>query len=563
MGQSKIDIRSALLGACLAWICLGCNSTSIPEQSSKRVPVSNSADESTSATESTSADEATQPETDLPEGDVATFGAGCFWCVEAVFLRLRGVNAVESGYAGGDVLNPTYEQICTGQTGHAEVCRIIYDSSQITFDELLEVFWKTHDPTTLNSQGPDHGTQYRSVVFYHDEEQKELAEQYKRKLDETGAWSDPIVTEISPLTNYYRAEESHQNYFARKPRRGYCRAIVRPKVEKFEQAFKDKLKDRSQFPTSAPDAEPSFFAVTTAKIERGELSVLFRDNSESPGILSGIQSLFNTRYAPEFDAYDPNSRGDSAGLNFEHIISAHRNPNNKFTPRKGRYVLYRVRDGNSVRLVRRREDSPWSVSSTMEYTVREPYYVDFEFRCTPHDAQLFGERGSAIFFFANYMNDVAEVPLQFRGIAKPGENEQWIQGDGPQSHPHWRGGGTYRNTQAEAVEYDDDLEFRLNSWSYDSPRYTKPFYYGKAANDMAFILMFDKAHRPEDEIRFSIFKFKLDRGPRPAWDFQYVVHKVEQGKTYGFKGRLAWKKFVSAEDCLREYETWAAGLRDE
>ena len=183
-------------------------------------------------------DSARQDETDTK---LATFGAGCFWCVEAVFQRLRGVISVESGYSGGRLANPTYQQVITGRTGHAEVCQIRYDPAKISYDGLLEVFWKTHDPTTLNRQGPDVGTQYRSVIFYHDEEQRALAERRKRELDASGAWNAPIVTEISPLLKFYKAEDYHQNYFRRNPQQGYCQFVIRPKLEKFEQVFKDKL----------------------------------------------------------------------------------------------------------------------------------------------------------------------------------------------------------------------------------------------------------------------------------------------------------------------------------
>jgi peptide-methionine (S)-S-oxide reductase len=173
---------------------------------------------------------------------VATFGSGCFWCTEAVFLRLEGVTAVESGYAGGFVKNPTYEDVCAGLTGHAEVCRISYNPEKIGFDELLKVFWLTHDPTTLNQQGADRGTQYRSVVFYHDEAQQELASKLKKELDKSGSFRAPIVTEISPIKEYYKAEAYHQNYYAQNPFGGYCQAVVRPKIEKFEKVFKGKLK---------------------------------------------------------------------------------------------------------------------------------------------------------------------------------------------------------------------------------------------------------------------------------------------------------------------------------
>jgi peptide-methionine (S)-S-oxide reductase len=172
----------------------------------------------------------------------ATFGSGCFWCTEAIFERVNGVKDVISGYAGGDKENPTYEQVCTGKTGHAEVTQIIYDPAVVSYDELLHIFWKTHDPTTLNKQGNDVGTQYRSAIFYSDDEQKNKAEQYKKELDKSGAWKSPIVTEIVPLTKFYKAEDYHQDYFEKNPTQGYCSFVIGPKVEKFEKVFKDKLK---------------------------------------------------------------------------------------------------------------------------------------------------------------------------------------------------------------------------------------------------------------------------------------------------------------------------------
>ena len=172
----------------------------------------------------------------------ATFGSGCFWCTEAIFERLKGVKSVVSGYSGGKVENPTYEEVCTGTTGHAEVTQITYDPAVISFDELLEVFWKTHDPTTLNRQGNDVGPQYRSVIFYHNEEQKKLAEKYKYVLEKSGAWEKPIVTEISPFTKFYPAEDYHQEYYENNPNQGYCAFVIAPKIEKFEKVFKDKLK---------------------------------------------------------------------------------------------------------------------------------------------------------------------------------------------------------------------------------------------------------------------------------------------------------------------------------
>ena len=174
---------------------------------------------------------------------VATFGAGCFWCVEAVFQELDGVVSVKSGYTGGSIENPTYEMVCSGTTGHAEVCQITYHPNEVTFDELLEVFWKTHDPTTLNRQGADQGTQYRSAIFFHDEQQKELAEQYKKRLDESGAWDAPIVTEITSLGKFYPAEDYHDDYYRLNPNQGYCQFVIQPKMEKFRKAFADKLKE--------------------------------------------------------------------------------------------------------------------------------------------------------------------------------------------------------------------------------------------------------------------------------------------------------------------------------
>lgn len=174
--------------------------------------------------------------------DTATFGQGCFWCSEAIFERVKGVQSVVSGYAGGHVPNPTYEEVCTGKTGHAEVVQIIYNPDIVSYDDLLKIFWKTHDPTTLNRQGADVGEQYRSIILYHNEKQKEKAEYYKNELEKSGAWENPIVTQIVPFTKFYRAEDYHQNYFENNPNQGYCSFVIAPKVEKFEKVFKDKLK---------------------------------------------------------------------------------------------------------------------------------------------------------------------------------------------------------------------------------------------------------------------------------------------------------------------------------
>lgn len=174
--------------------------------------------------------------------EIATFGSGCFWCTEAVFQRMKGVEKVVSGYSGGHVENPTYQQVCGGNTGHAEVVQIHYDPSQISYEQLLEVFWKTHDPTTLNRQGNDAGTQYRSAVFYHNDEQKRLAEGYKTKLEEAKIWDDPIVTEITAFKNFYSAEDYHQNYYNENSTQPYCTFVIRPKIKKLEEVFREKLK---------------------------------------------------------------------------------------------------------------------------------------------------------------------------------------------------------------------------------------------------------------------------------------------------------------------------------
>ncbi|SFF01318.1 peptide-methionine (S)-S-oxide reductase [Chitinophaga sp. CF118] len=172
----------------------------------------------------------------------ATFGGGCFWCTEAQFQYLDGVLKVQSGYAGGTVANPSYEEVCTGTTGHAEVIQVTYDPAKISYEELLEAFWHSHDPTQLNRQGNDVGTQYRSVIFYSNEEQHKLAELYKDKLQKSGAFEQPIVTQIAPLTNFYKAEDYHQDYYRLNGSQPYCHMVIAPKIEKFKEVFKDHLK---------------------------------------------------------------------------------------------------------------------------------------------------------------------------------------------------------------------------------------------------------------------------------------------------------------------------------
>ena len=192
---------------------------------------------------STNTQESATGNTPASKTETATFANGCFWCTEAIFEQLDGVVSATSGYTGGQTKNPTYKEVCTGETGHAECLQIVYDPSKISFDELLEVFWETHDPTTLNRQGGDVGTQYRSGIFYHNEEQKQKAEKYKTELDKSGAFDNPIVTEISAFTKFYPAENYHQEYFENNENNNpYCKVVIRPKVDKFRKVFKDKLK---------------------------------------------------------------------------------------------------------------------------------------------------------------------------------------------------------------------------------------------------------------------------------------------------------------------------------
>jgi peptide-methionine (S)-S-oxide reductase len=189
---------------------------------------------------------AVSPATKPAKLETATFGEGCFWCTEAVYQRLRGVKTVVSGYSNGTVEKPTYEQVCTGRTGYAEVIQITYDPNEIKFDDLLKVFWQTHDPTTLNRQGHDAGTQYRSAVFYHNEDQHHIADAYKKQLDKSATFKSPIVTEITPIKNFFPAEKYHQNYFNANPTQQYCQFVIRPKVEKFNKDFKALLKPQAE-----------------------------------------------------------------------------------------------------------------------------------------------------------------------------------------------------------------------------------------------------------------------------------------------------------------------------
>ena len=184
-----------------------------------------------------------QAQINVPRGsEVATLGGGCFWCTEAVFKELKGVEKVESGYSGGKVLNPTYEQVCTGRTGHAEVVQITFDPEVISFKEILQIFFTVHDPTTLNRQGADLGTQYRSVIFYHNEGQRAIAEQVIEELEITKIWDAPIVTQVVPFEAFYKAEDYHRDYFKQNPGQSYCQVVIAPKVAKLRQHYRNKLK---------------------------------------------------------------------------------------------------------------------------------------------------------------------------------------------------------------------------------------------------------------------------------------------------------------------------------
>jgi len=178
----------------------------------------------------------------MAEREVATLAGGCFWCLEAVFEELRGVESVKSGYAGGSVPNPRYDDVCSGTTGHAEVVQVAFDPAEVSFRELLEVFFTIHDPTTLNRQGADRGTQYRSAIFTHSPEQEETAREVIRDLEAEGVWNDPIVTQVEPLTHFYPAEDYHDAYYRRNPRQGYCQVVIAPKVAKFRQKYLSRLR---------------------------------------------------------------------------------------------------------------------------------------------------------------------------------------------------------------------------------------------------------------------------------------------------------------------------------
>jgi methionine-S-sulfoxide reductase len=228
-----MNVSRRALTAALLVLALGCHRAASPTLESNPMP----------DVPRFASDKPTTTPAALGKLETVTFGTGCFWCTEAVFQQLRGVESVVSGYSGGEVANPTYEAVCNGTTGHAEVIQVTFDPAVIGFDELLNVFWQTHDPTTPNQQGNDIGTQYRSAIFYHTDDQRRIAEAYKQQLDAAKTFPAPIVTEITPIKNFYAAEKYHQNYFNDNPSQGYCQFVIRPKVEKFNQQFKFLLKE--------------------------------------------------------------------------------------------------------------------------------------------------------------------------------------------------------------------------------------------------------------------------------------------------------------------------------
>ncbi len=214
-------INSMILGIITLFVSISCGQKTENQKNSKKM---------------------NEEKVNIAEMETITFGAGCFWCVEAVFQQIEGVVKVESGYSNGTTKNPSYREVCTGNTGHAEVVQVTFDPKKVSFDTILEIFWKTHDPTTLNRQGADEGTQYRSAVFYANEAQKQTAETWKKKLNDEHVFPNPIVTEITPLSNYSKAEDYHQDYYDLNGHNPYCQVVIKPKMDKLQKTFKDKLK---------------------------------------------------------------------------------------------------------------------------------------------------------------------------------------------------------------------------------------------------------------------------------------------------------------------------------
>ena len=289
------------------------------------------------------------------------------------------------------------------------------------------------------------------------------------------------------------------------------------------------------------------------EMKAGDLRVAAWDNSYSPNRLSGVRSLLNLRDAPEYDAF-------RVALNFEHVISGHHRPANDFSPRHGPYRLKEI-DETTVEWIRRSEDSPWKLDSSMGMTLAPPNAIDFRFRCTPRDASLFGEHGYAVLFWANYMNPLTDIAINFRGVTGPDAEPGWVSVDAPRTDFLHRNGGVYRSRDSKRLPFDDEHKSPWNVTSYEYPRFTRPFYFARADHGMVLIMMFDRMLTARDEIRFAMYRFQVKaESRRPAWDFQYVIRRVEADRGYGFRGRLVWKKFISAEDCEAEYERWQLGL---
>ena len=289
------------------------------------------------------------------------------------------------------------------------------------------------------------------------------------------------------------------------------------------------------------------------EISAGDLRVAAWDNTYSPNRLSGLRSLLNLRDAPGYDAF-------RVALNFEHIISGHHRKTNGFSPRQGPYHLRRINESN-IEWVREPVDSPWRLGSTMRLWLAPPNAIDFQFECTPRDAELFGEHGYAVLFWANYMNPLTDIDIHFRGVTGPETGEQWVSVQAPQTDFLHRNGGVYRSRDAKRLPFDDDHKSPWNVASYEYPRFTRPFYFARADQGMVLIMMFDRMLTATDEIRFALYRFQVKpESRRPAWDFQYVIRRVETGRRYGFRGRLVWKKFESVADCLAEYDRWSSGL---
>jgi hypothetical protein len=302
---------------------------------------------------------------------------------------------------------------------------------------------------------------------------------------------------------------------------------------------------------------PEPVKVQEVTLAAGDLVAVVRDNSQSPQVLSGIDSLFHEA-APGFDAFDPDTSNPSAGLHFEHIISGYRDRANRSEPRRGRMRLFAIPGGTEAVLVREAGDSAWRIASELRYQLVAPHYIDIDFRCQATQLEPFGDRGYAVFYFASDMNDVVEPHIAFPGHSQSAAEAGWVRVDAPEGPTGWDGGGTYRGAGARDLEHDADHNASANLWAYDDPRITEPFYFGRLAHGMVWAVLFDRLITSQDEIRFSLFKSKLPQLLRPAWDFQYVIHRVQLGRTYGFRARAIFKPFAGEDDIRAEYQRWIA-----